>query len=142
MGVNVAADTALGAIPVVGFLFDFVFKANQRNLNLLREHLKDTDPMKTLIWICTAIVLALWSAIAWVAHGLIGVGGASSPPMPISCPSIPLLVEWASWLATVGTGVGEWLVIAIWAIVSAVVLALGFIATRLVPRLKPAFQDR
>ena len=42
MGVNVAADTALGAIPVVGFLFDFVFKANQRNLNMLREHLKDT----------------------------------------------------------------------------------------------------
>ena len=39
MGLNIAADTALGAIPVVGFLFDMVFKANQRNLNLLRQRL-------------------------------------------------------------------------------------------------------
>lgn len=41
MGLNIAADTALGAIPVVGFLFDFVFKANQRNLALLRQHLAE-----------------------------------------------------------------------------------------------------
>lgn len=40
MAGNVAADMAIGAIPVVGFLFDMVFKANQRNLRLLREHLK------------------------------------------------------------------------------------------------------
>lgn len=43
MGLNVAADTLLGAIPLVGFLFDFVFKANQRNLALLRRHLMETD---------------------------------------------------------------------------------------------------
>jgi hypothetical protein len=98
--------------------------------------------MKTLIWICTAALLALWSAIAWAAHGLIGVGGSLVATNADVVPVDPLLVEWASWLATVGTGVGEWLVIAIWAIVSAVVLALGFLATRLVPRLKPAFQNR
>lgn len=40
MGGNVAADMVVGAIPVVGFAFDMVFKANQRNLNLLREHMK------------------------------------------------------------------------------------------------------
>ena len=40
MGGNVAADMVLGAIPVIGFAFDMVFKANQRNLNLLREHMK------------------------------------------------------------------------------------------------------
>jgi hypothetical protein len=42
MGLNIAADTALGAIPVVGFLFDMVFKANQRNLTLLRQHLAES----------------------------------------------------------------------------------------------------
>ncbi|MCA3562409.1 MAG: DUF4112 domain-containing protein [Aestuariivirga sp.] len=42
MGLNVAADTALGAVPVIGVLFDMAFKANQRNLNLLRQHLVDT----------------------------------------------------------------------------------------------------
>jgi hypothetical protein len=40
MGGNVAADMVLGAIPVIGFAFDMVFKANQRNLHLLREHMK------------------------------------------------------------------------------------------------------
>jgi hypothetical protein len=41
MGLNIAADTVLGAIPVVGFLFDMGFKANQRNCNLLRQHLQE-----------------------------------------------------------------------------------------------------
>ena len=41
MGFNVAADTVVGAIPVVGFLFDFAFKANQRNLRLLRRHMAE-----------------------------------------------------------------------------------------------------
>ena len=44
-------------------------------------------------------------------------------------------------IASVGTGVGEWLVIAIWAIVSLVIFALGFVATRLVPRLKTSLQN-
>ncbi|MFN4144126.1 DUF4112 domain-containing protein [Aestuariivirga sp.] len=43
MGLNIAADTLLGAIPFIGFLFDMAFKANQRNLNLLREHLMETE---------------------------------------------------------------------------------------------------
>lgn len=42
MGLNIAADTAVGAIPVIGFLFDMTFKANTRNLNLLRQHLAET----------------------------------------------------------------------------------------------------
>ena len=41
MGLNIAADTMLGSIPVIGFVFDMAFKANQRNLNLLRQHLKE-----------------------------------------------------------------------------------------------------
>ncbi|RPJ81064.1 MAG: DUF4112 domain-containing protein [Acidobacteria bacterium] len=35
---NVAVDYVLGAVPVIGDLFDFGFKANQRNLNLIRRH--------------------------------------------------------------------------------------------------------
>lgn len=41
MGLNIAADTMVGAIPVVGFLFDMAFKANRRNLELLRTHLAE-----------------------------------------------------------------------------------------------------
>jgi hypothetical protein len=38
MGWNVAMDLAVGAIPVVGDLFDLGFKANRRNVELLRQH--------------------------------------------------------------------------------------------------------
>jgi hypothetical protein len=41
MGLNIAADTVLGSIPFVGFLFDMGFKANTRNLNLLRQHMQE-----------------------------------------------------------------------------------------------------
>ncbi|MCB8823012.1 DUF4112 domain-containing protein [Microvirga rosea] len=36
---NVALDTALGAIPLAGDVFDVFFKANQRNLRIIHEHL-------------------------------------------------------------------------------------------------------
>lgn len=36
---NIAADVVVGSVPVVGDLFDVAFKANRRNLKLLREHL-------------------------------------------------------------------------------------------------------
>ncbi|HEY8384056.1 MAG TPA: DUF4112 domain-containing protein [Microvirga sp.] len=37
---NVAVDTAIGAIPVAGDAFDLFFKANQRNMRIIHEHLK------------------------------------------------------------------------------------------------------
>lgn len=43
MGLNVLADTLLGAIPFIGVFFDMAFKANQRNLNLLRKHLESVN---------------------------------------------------------------------------------------------------
>jgi hypothetical protein len=36
---NVAVDTAIGAIPVAGDVFDVFFKANERNLRIIHEHL-------------------------------------------------------------------------------------------------------
>jgi hypothetical protein len=36
---NVALDGIVGAIPVIGDIFDVAFKSNRRNLRILREHL-------------------------------------------------------------------------------------------------------
>ena len=36
---NLLIDTAVGSVPVVGDLFDAAFKANRRNVALLKEHL-------------------------------------------------------------------------------------------------------
>lgn len=40
MGGNVAIDTVIGAVPLFGPVFDLLFKANTRNLAILREHLE------------------------------------------------------------------------------------------------------
>lgn len=39
MGVNAGIDLAVGSIPLVGDLFDLGFKANRRNLSILRRDL-------------------------------------------------------------------------------------------------------
>jgi C4-dicarboxylate transporter len=39
MAAWVAADTAVGAVPVIGDIFDIGLKANRRNVALLRDHL-------------------------------------------------------------------------------------------------------
>ena len=36
---NLGIDTAVGAVPVLGDIFDVTFKANRRNVELLRRHL-------------------------------------------------------------------------------------------------------
>ena len=47
MAGNVGLDWAVGSIPVLGTIFDIGFKANTRNVNLLRRHLereRDRNP--------------------------------------------------------------------------------------------------
>jgi hypothetical protein len=36
---NLAVDGVIGAVPVVGDVFDLAWRANRRNLRILREHL-------------------------------------------------------------------------------------------------------
>ena len=47
MAANTGVDWVVGSIPVLGTLFDIGFKANTRNVNLLRRHLereRDRNP--------------------------------------------------------------------------------------------------
>jgi hypothetical protein len=37
---NVALDGLVGAVPLAGDVFDVMFRANRRNIKLLREHLE------------------------------------------------------------------------------------------------------
>ena len=41
---NVAFDTAVGAIPVVGDAFDFLFRSNTKNLKVIKRHLDKHHP--------------------------------------------------------------------------------------------------
>lgn len=40
MALNVAFDGVVGAVPLAGDIFDAAFKANRRNVRLLRRHLE------------------------------------------------------------------------------------------------------
>lgn len=72
MVVNVAFDTVLGAIPVVGDLFDFAWKANVRNAALLQRFLDDPAPTRkasagvvalVVVGLAAVVGLGLWVAI-------------------------------------------------------------------------------
>jgi hypothetical protein len=90
--------------------------------------------MRKLIWFVTFVVLAIWSGLAWLVHAAIGVGGNLAATNADVVPLDPESIEWISWLASFGTGLGEWLVIAVWAVVAAILLAIGAIAARFMPQ--------
>jgi hypothetical protein len=49
MGANTVFDTAIGAIPILGDVFDFMFRSNTRNLRIIRRHLDRHHPSSAVI---------------------------------------------------------------------------------------------
>jgi hypothetical protein len=47
MAINIALDATVGAIPILGDLFDFVFKANRRNLHLIERATREPSRRRT-----------------------------------------------------------------------------------------------
>lgn len=75
MVLNVAIDAVFGSIPLLGSVFDFTFKANNRNIALLQRH--ELDPggtseesrravRRTLIGVAFGLVVTLILVIALV----------------------------------------------------------------------------
>lgn len=77
MGINIFLDVTIGAIPFVGQIFDFYFKANSRNLKLMTEHYiagKHQGSGKNTLLLALAILFVLlglllvllWKVGAWL----------------------------------------------------------------------------
>ncbi len=49
MAGNVAFDSAVGAVPLAGDLFDFLFRSNTRNLRIIKKHLDKHHPQTSVI---------------------------------------------------------------------------------------------
>lgn len=49
MAGNIAFDTAVGAVPFAGDLFDFLFRSNSRNLKIIKRHLDKHHPASRVI---------------------------------------------------------------------------------------------
>jgi hypothetical protein len=47
---NVALDGVVGAVPLVGDVFDVAFRANRRNMALLRDHLDQVEGRRPRYW--------------------------------------------------------------------------------------------
>ena len=77
MAINAILDVTIGAIPIIGQIFDFFFKANSKNIKFLREHYEEGRHQGSgkSVWITAIIVLILlfilvlflvWKLFAWV----------------------------------------------------------------------------
>ena len=44
MAANLGIDTAVGAIPLAGDLFDFLYRSNSKNLRIVKRHLDKHHP--------------------------------------------------------------------------------------------------
>lgn len=72
MLVNVAIDSAVGAIPVLGDLFDFGWKSNRKNLALVERCLSDPQSTRSqsLLFLGT-LVFGILTALALIIYGLV-----------------------------------------------------------------------
>lgn len=80
MSINIILDATIGAIPVIGQIFDFFYKANSKNIKLLKEHYQEGKHQGSGkgVLVAVAIVLLLLLALAiyimWkVSEWLIGL---------------------------------------------------------------------
>ena len=82
MGLNVGIDLLLGSLPFVGDVFDVWWKANQRNVRLLRQRVRvagrhgadasDWLFVGLVLAVLLALLLAGLALLGWVVGQLIG----------------------------------------------------------------------
>jgi hypothetical protein len=71
MALNIAIDALLGSIPLIGDIFDVAFKANIRNVKLMREHYVEGrhtgGAWKVAVPLLLLLVLFV-GALAWISY--------------------------------------------------------------------------
>jgi hypothetical protein len=72
MIINLAVDLAIGAIPLIGDLFDLAFRSNSKNLSLFRKHALDPDAstrgeQALFVGLALLIVGVIWLVVSAVS---------------------------------------------------------------------------
>jgi len=74
MVLNILIDSVIGAIPLIGDLFDIAFKANMRNVKLMQEHYQEGrhrgSAWKVAIPVLLVVLLIILGII-WLTYTLI-----------------------------------------------------------------------
>jgi hypothetical protein len=81
MAANVALDFVVGAVPFAGDLFDFYWKANRRNVELLRKHAaaapaEEGRLRRSDTWFVVMLLVGLFAVLAasvWAAFTLMAL---------------------------------------------------------------------
>jgi hypothetical protein len=68
MALNILLDAIFGSIPILGNIFDFAFKANERNLNLLRRHYVEGRYQGTGTWIIVTVIGTVFAVIILLGY--------------------------------------------------------------------------
>lgn len=71
MVLNIFIDMLFGSLPVIGDIFDVAFKANRRNLELIREH--ESPESKASAWDYVVVALGVGIAIVSIVVPLVAV---------------------------------------------------------------------
>lgn len=75
MVVNIILDLVIGTIPLLGAIFDFGFKANERNVKLLRRHYTEGKHMGSGNGFLAMVLLVLLVAVGLVIFGMVKLIG-------------------------------------------------------------------
>ena len=74
MALNSLIDLLVGTIPVIGDMFDIVWKANRKNVDLVIRHLEDPHKLRQQSWAqvggLAAITLALILGFSWAVYSM------------------------------------------------------------------------
>ncbi|MEO6732943.1 MAG: DUF4112 domain-containing protein [Ferruginibacter sp.] len=73
MTLNILLDALVGSIPILGDIFDVAFKANQRNMKLMREHYVEGrhrgGAWKVVLPVLVMLLLIV-TGLAWLSYKL------------------------------------------------------------------------
>lgn len=73
MVLNATLDATIGSIPVLGWVFDAYYKANQRNIRLLKEHYHEGKHQGSGKGVIITVALVLLFLIVLLLWGLIAL---------------------------------------------------------------------
>jgi hypothetical protein len=70
MFLNILLDALIGSIPIIGNIFDFAYKANDRNVRLLRRHYQEGKHSGSGTGILIVVSLFLLLILGLIFYGL------------------------------------------------------------------------
>jgi len=70
MAVNILVDALIGSIPVIGDLFDVTFKANIRNMRLLKEHYQEGRHRGSAAKVIVPVLIVLFALVCLILWGV------------------------------------------------------------------------